>query len=75
MMVVAEPQRLGKCFPVNPCTDHGSRPPSMLFVASPKELTPCEMLNDPIAQDLMRSDGISGPDVLAACTQLVISRD
>jgi hypothetical protein len=31
-----------------------------------KELTVCEMLDDPIVQDLMRSDKISRLDVLSA---------
>ena len=31
-----------------------------------KELTLCEMLDDPIVHDLMRSDGIARADVLAA---------
>lgn len=31
-----------------------------------KELTLCEMLDDPIVQDVMRSDGISRSDVLVA---------
>jgi hypothetical protein len=31
-----------------------------------KELTLCEMLDDPIVQDVMRSDRISRADVLAA---------
>jgi hypothetical protein len=35
-----------------------------------KELTLCEMLDDPIVQDVMRSDGIARADVLAACKLL-----
>ena len=31
-----------------------------------KELTLCEMLGDPIIQDVMRSDGVTRADVLAA---------
>ena len=31
-----------------------------------KELTLCEMLDDPIVQDVMGSDGVSRSDVLAA---------
>ena len=31
-----------------------------------EELTLCEMLDDPIVQDVMRSDGISRAEVLAA---------
>jgi hypothetical protein len=31
-----------------------------------KELSLCEMLDDPIVHDVMRSDGVSRADVLAA---------
>ena len=39
-----------------------------------KELTLCEMLDDPIVQDVMRSDGIARVDVLAACKLIDCSK-
>ncbi len=39
-----------------------------------KELTLCEILDDAIIQDVMRSDGITRADVLAACKVLDCSK-